>query len=278
MTDRIVTGADERATEHDLETPDSIQVRFGIEFLESDPDAATAVFSMPMERFRNPLTGAPTVGPLAILIDAVGGIVNHYRRPPGQWTVSSELSIELSNNDARDLDGPVIASAHTLGQRGATSLAICTLSYRGTVIGGGSVRSFFIPGDGVLTERPPETLRRTAATTLADLMAVEPRLGAGDSVLGQRADPNLNNDIGIVHGGVAAAGLELVAAAAIEKSGAPFQTASMWVNFLRPFIAGAESRYVGTQMRVGRSTGVGDARAIGDNGKVALTARVTAYR
>jgi hypothetical protein len=31
-------------------------------------------------------------------------------------------------------------------------------------------------------------------------------------------------------------------------------------------------------MRVGRRTAVGDAEAIGDDGKVALTARVTAYR
>jgi len=61
-----MTGVDERVNEHDLETPDSIQVRFGIEYVESRPPEATAVLSMQMHRFRNPLTGAPTVGPLAI--------------------------------------------------------------------------------------------------------------------------------------------------------------------------------------------------------------------
>jgi acyl-coenzyme A thioesterase PaaI-like protein len=55
------------------------------------------------------------------------------------------------------------------------------------------------------------------------------------------------------------------------------RTASLRVNFLRPFFAGAESRYEGTRLRVGRSTAVGDARALGDDGKVAITARVTAY-
>lgn len=273
-----MTGVDERPTEYDLETPDSIQVRFGIEYLESDPDAATAVYSMPMERFRNPVSGAPTVGPLAILIDAAGGIVNHYRRPVGQWTVSSELSLELSTDDAKDLDGPVIASARTLGPIGATSLSICTLTYRGAVIGGGTVRSFFIPADGVLAERPPEMLQRTAQTSVADLMAVEARRDSDGVALTQRADPNLNNDIGIVHGGVAAAGLELAAAAAINGTDGTLQTGSLRVNFLRPFIAGTDSRYVGTALRVGRSTGVGDARAIGDDGNVAITARVTAYR
>jgi acyl-coenzyme A thioesterase PaaI-like protein len=56
------------------------------------------------------------------------------------------------------------------------------------------------------------------------------------------------------------------------------QTASLRVNFLRPFFAGSESRYAGTPLRVGRNTAVGDAQAIGDDGKVAITARVTAYR
>jgi uncharacterized protein (TIGR00369 family) len=104
--------------------------------------------------------------------------------------------------------------------------------------------------------------------------------GESDSVLSQRVDPNLNNDIDIVHGGVAAAGLELAASAAINR-GAPaelFQTASLRVNFLRPFFAGTESRYVGTPLRIGRASAVGEAEAIGDDGKVALTARLTAYR
>jgi uncharacterized protein (TIGR00369 family) len=273
-----MTDVDARVDQHDLETPDSVQVRFGIEYLESQPDDATAVLSMPMEQFRNPFTGAPTIGPLAILVDAAGGIVNHYRRHTDQWTVSSELSVELSTDDLGDLDGPVLASARTLGPRGATSLSICTLTYRGTVIGGGTVRSFFIPAEGVLPQRHPETLRRSAETTLSDLMAVHVRPG-DDSVLAQRADPNLNNDIGIVHGGVAAAGLELAASAAAnrDRSDSLLQTASLKVNFLRPFFAGAGSRYEGTSLRIGRRTAVGDAQAIGDDGKLAITARVTTY-
>jgi acyl-coenzyme A thioesterase PaaI-like protein len=50
------------------------------------------------------------------------------------------------------------------------------------------------------------------------------------------------------------------------------------VNFLRSFLAGADSRYEGTPLRLGRNTAVGDAQAIGDDGKAAITARVTAYR
>ena len=275
-----MTAVDKRAEEHDFETPSSVEVRFGLEFVESHPAEAKAVMSMPMERFRNPFTGAPTVGPLAILVDAAAGIVNHYRHGPGQWTVSSELSMDLSLDGVGELDGPVLATARAFGPLGTTSLGICTLTYRGTVIGGGTVRSFFIESDDVVVKQRPETLRRSADTTLADLMAVRVRVDDSDSVLSQRVDQNLNNVIDIVHGGVAACGLELSASAAMNRnrSDAPLQTASLRVNFLRPFFAGADSRYVGTPMRVGRGSAVGDAQAIGDDGKVALTGRVTAYR
>src|SRR6202035_152874 len=155
-----MTEVDKHTNEHDLETPDSIQVRFGIAYVESRPAEAIAALSMPMERFRNPFTGAPTVGPLAILVDAAAGIVNHYRRRPGQWTVSSELSMDLSP-DVGELDGPVLASAHARAPLGATWLGICTLSYRGEVIGGGTVRSFFIDADDVVHQHRSETLRQS---------------------------------------------------------------------------------------------------------------------
>src|ERR1700728_3209299 len=144
-----MTGVDEQVNQHDLETPDSIQVRFGIEYVESHPPKASAVLSMPMHRFHNPYTDAPTVGPLAILVDAAAGIVNHYRRRPGQWTVSSELSMDLSPDGVGHLDGPVLATSHAFGPLGATSLGICTLTYGDKVIGGGTVRSFFIDSEDV---------------------------------------------------------------------------------------------------------------------------------
>jgi uncharacterized protein (TIGR00369 family) len=275
-----MTGVDDRVNEHDLETPDSIQVRFGITYLESDTAAATATMTMSMSRYRNPFTGAPTVGPLAILVDAAAGIVNHYRRRPGQWTVSSELSMDVSLDGLGDLDGPVLATAHALSPLGSTSLGICTLTYDGTVIGGGTVRSFFVNADARTSEWPEETLNLSTETPIADRMAVHVQRDAVGHVLSQRVDPNLNNEIDIVHGGVAAAGLEFAASAAINAGRAetPLQTASLRVNFLRPFIAGVNTRYEGSALRVGRNTAVGDAHAIGDDGKIALTARVSAYR
>lgn len=278
-----MTGVDEREVRYDIETPAAIQVRFGIEFLAASLRDATVVMSMPVSGLRNPFTGAPAVGPLAILVDAAAGMVNHYRRCIDRWTVSSELALEVSSNvaDAMHDDAPpVVASAHAVGSAGSTPLSICTLTCGGAVIATGTVRSAFIPADGVAVKQPPLNLVGETRT-LEDLMAIRVQDSEDDSrVLYQRRDPDLNNDIGIVHGGMASAGLELAASAAIngDQSAGLFQTASLRVNFVRPFFAGSTSRYVGTPVRVGRTTGIADAQAIGDDGKVALAARVTAYR
>ncbi|MBW8710401.1 MAG: hypothetical protein JF631_04805 [Mycobacterium sp.] len=57
----------------------------------------------------------------------------------------------------------------------------------------------------------------------------------------------------------------------------PSNTASLRLNFLREFRSGPESRYVGTALRVGRGSGVAEAQAVGDDGKAAIIARITAY-
>ncbi len=104
-------------------------------------------------------------------------------------------------------------------------------------------------------------------------------------VLPQLVDPVIDNSIGVVHGGIASTGLEVVASAAVNagRRDDPLVTASLRVNFLRRFVAGgsepgSQTRYVGSTLRVGRRSGVADAQAIGSDGKIALTARLTAYR
>lgn len=268
---------------HDVETPDRIMRRFGITILDADPRAATTVMSMPIAGLRNPFTGAPTIGPLAILIDAVGGLVNHFRRGPDEWTVSSELALELSpgggEHATADPHTPVVAHARPLGPRDSSSLSLCTLKLGDTTIGGGTVRSYFISAERVIAANPVETSTVSPPTELSDLIAVQIGPAAGDTrVLLQRVDPILTNDVGTVHGGVAAAGLELAASAAINSTGGRLRTASVRVNFLRPFFASGHSRYEATPLRIGRGTAVADAQAINDDGRVALTARITAYR
>jgi uncharacterized protein (TIGR00369 family) len=174
----------------------------------------------------------------------------------------------------------VVAVGRVLGTRdNRSSLSVCTLSCDGVVIGGGTVRSYFITTDDVVLGEPPETLRRTASTTLAELLAVETAVASADvCVLRQKQDPFLNNAVGVVNGGVASAGLELAASATINTEGPPMRTASVRVNFLRPFFASEHSRYEASPLRIGRGTAVADAHAVAEDGRTAITARITAYR
>lgn len=269
----------------DPETPISVLSRFAITTLERDLSDFTVVGAMPIGGMRNPFTGLPTIAGLAVLVDDVAGRVNYDRCEHGQWTVSSELVVEMSPGAIDSIlaapDEPVVASARPVGPGGATLLAVCTLSHHGIVIGGGTVRTMPLAGgpDEPLW-RGNDPLVRTPDTSLAELMAVEPiAVADGTYRLRQQPDPMINNLIGIVHGGVSSAGLELVAAAAINhEQSQPFRTASIRINFLRPFLAGAQSVYEGTALRVGRTSAIGDSRAVGDDGKTSVIARVTGYR
>lgn len=273
-----------RGAGHDIETPSHLLRRFGIDILMADQESATVEMSMPLAGMRNPFTDLPTIAPLGLLADAVSGMSNHFRHDDEEWTVTTELTIELTpeGGELATADGApaVIASGRPLGPRDrGSALSVYTLSCDGVVIGGGTVRSYFVSPEAVDLNEPPETLNRTDGTSLAELMAVQPVFAPdGVRVLRQLADPFLNNAVGIVNGGIASAGLELAASAVVNAGGTPMRTASVRVNFLRPFYASENSRYEAAPVRIGRGTAVVDAHAVGDDGRPALAARITAYR
>lgn len=258
--------------------------RFQIETLEEGTDRCMA--SMPIAGLVNPLTGAPTVGPLAMLVDHIGGLANHRRRNPDEWTVTSELAIEFTSTAATVIAGsaeqPVTAAARPFGPKGPASMSICELTCGRVPVATATVRSFHIRAPehlGRWPTRSDDTEAAAVPPSLAARLSVDVAEGGGAKVLRQLQDPALNNLIGIVHGGISATALELVASAAVNEGRAqrPLQTASLRVNYLRQFSAGAESRYEATALRVGRSSGVADAKAVGADGQVALLARLTAY-
>jgi uncharacterized protein (TIGR00369 family) len=259
-----------------------------METLEEGVDRCVA--TLPVAGLINPVTGAPSLGPLAILADHVGGLINHHRRGDHEWPVSSELSLELAPVAAAAVaaaavpaagDATVLGISRPLSGKHATAVGECEFLLEGTVIGSGTVRSFYIDSPGEFAESPDREGDMEEKFGLAEMMATDaPRIDGDSVVLPQRVDRVINNSIDIVHGGIASTGLEIVASAALNagRTDDALTTASLRVNFLRQFIAGGESRYVGTSLRVGRRSGVADAQAIGADGKVAIIARLTAYR
>jgi uncharacterized protein (TIGR00369 family) len=257
--------------------------RFGIE--TSEEGANRCVATIPIRGLVNPLTGTPTIAPLAMLVDHAGGLINHAHREPREWTVSSELSLEVAPEasdiiaSAPDLD--VVAVSRPLGRKASGALGQCELSVGGEVIATATVRSFYITVPADLAAWPDEPAGSLPGSTLADLMAVEiGESGGATAVLMQRDDPVLNNSVGVVHGGVSSMGLELVGSAAVNRNTGQqsYRTASLRVNFLRPFHGGGDAHYRATPAHVGRSSGVADVQAVGSDGRIALLARLTAYR
>jgi hypothetical protein len=130
----------------------------------------------------------------------------------------------------------------------------CCVRLRSTVddrsIGTATLRAVHVSTGPVGGLAPEETLIKTSATPLADLMAVTTVHEQGSDCLSQSM---VLNATGVVQGSVAAAGTELVAASAVaEKAGdLNFRTGSLRVNYLRPFLAGPASRYVATAIHTG---------------------------
>ncbi|MGZ8714901.1 MAG: PaaI family thioesterase, partial [Mycobacterium sp.] len=179
---------------------------------------------------------------------------------------------------------PVVATSRPFGAKSDVALGLCELTHRGTTLATATVRSFYISAPGHLAEFPDGPTGPLPPGTLSERMAVRvAESGGAAKALQQLPDPVLNNSLGIVHGGVSAMALELVASAAINagRDEHALRTASLRVNFIRQFFStrqgGPESRYVGTALRVGRRSGIGEAQAIGPDGQVAIVARLTAY-
>ena len=203
---------------HPLNTPLG---RFGIVTSEEGPHGCIA--SIPAGGMINPLTGMPTVAPLAMLVDHIGGFINHHRRGPGEWTLSSELSLELAPDAAALIaaapDVPVVGTGRPCGRKGPNVLGLCEFSHRDSVIATATVRSFYIEAPGHLTPFPDGPTGPLPPGSLSDRMAVRvAESGGARKVLVQDSDPVLNNSLGIVHGGVSAMALELVGSAAVNEN------------------------------------------------------------
>ncbi|OBH12796.1 acyl-CoA thioesterase domain-containing protein [Mycobacterium sp. E1747] len=274
---------DDRPPEIRPVSPTEILDRFLIRH-EISPDAATVAMSMPVAGHVNPLNGAPTAAALTLLIDTVGGLVNHRLRGEGQWTVTSELAADLVpdaiDRVCRASSPPVIAAGRTIGARGATSLAVCTLTCAGRDIGVATVRSFFVDAVADLTP-PKESLIRSDETTLAELLSatkVDSSPGFATPTLVQRHDPVLVNSLGVVNGGVSSACLILAAAAAVDaQAGTPMQLGSVRVNFLRPLRGSAVTHYAADIQRIGRQTAVATAYASNEGSRPELFGTLTGY-
>ncbi|CAA0137536.1 Uncharacterised protein [Mycolicibacterium vanbaalenii] len=266
-----------------IPTAEHLLPRFGIEMIDIDEDAAAMTMSMPLWTKRNPLTGLTAVGSLAILVDAVSGGSNHIRRNANEWSMSTELSVDLLPGvfDTADdvLDTPVVARSWPVGRRNRIALSACEFTVNDVVIGSGSARNLYTTTASVdVGGHADEVATPSLQRDFAAMMALDVGEGAASPTLAQKVDPILNNAMGVVNGGVVAAGAEMAASAVLNVNTDAAQTMALRVNFLRPFLSQEGGHYQGVAVRNGRAVAVAEGSAVNADGSVAATALITAYR
>src|SRR5690242_8475603 len=179
------------AMSHPLNTPLG---RFGIVTSQDGPEGCVA--SIPAGEMFNPLTGTLPTAPLAMLVGHVGGLVNHRRRGPGEWTVSSELSFEVRPDAvdviAEDPDVPVDATSKPFAAKSDVALGLCEISHRGVTLATATVRSFYISVPEHVAEFPDGPTGPLPPGSLSDRMSVRvAESGGATRALQQLPDPVL---------------------------------------------------------------------------------------
>ena len=255
---------------------DPAETRFEIRPV-ADAGSDEVVMEMPAGRWTNPSTTSVSAGLLAMLVDSAGGTANFVSYGAQQWTVSSELSV--------DLVAPLPAGATTARAAGrttalddSTALSLSTVTVDGRVVGVGTVRTHPIPSGDALMGLPDDELTGADRDDITRMLGLGSPVGDDVDSAAALADPSLQNGIGIVHGGVIVAAAETVASATMNRDRAtPLATGAVRANYLRPMFTGGQARYEARIVRAGRSTALVDVAAIGADGRTAAVVRVTGY-
>jgi len=220
-------------------------------------------------------SGRPLAGALGVLIDNVAGWVLVRRRPPGGWSVSAEITLDLLR--PVPADGSVLLAegsvrhADTAGGFSTASvtdgsgrlLAVCTQHGR-WVRGAPAAHDGTALASGV----PP-------GTDLAGFLGGRARAAEGGALLELTVTPELANPLGNLHGGITLCACDLVAQAAIDAAGGPLPTASIHVAYPRPIPVGTTVRFTAQVAHLGRAFGIVRVTALSGSGKPGAIATVT---
>ena len=235
--------------------------------------------SMPVGPWLNGPSGRPLGGALGVLIDNVGGYALQRGHPPGGWSVSAEITLDLLR--PLPADGSVLAAEgsvrHADPVGGFSSVSVTDGSGRLLALGtqhGRWVPSAPAAGNGTGHGTLPASGVPPAAD-LAGFLGGQPQTAAGGALLELTVTPELTNPLGSMHGGVTLCACDLVAQAAIEAAGGPPRTASIHVAYLRPIPLAARLRFTAQVTHLGRAFGVVRVSAINADGKACAIATVT---
>jgi uncharacterized protein (TIGR00369 family) len=223
--------------------------------------------------------GGLQVGAISVQFDHVMGEALNAIAPPNHWQVTTELAFDIVvpppwESETLHVSGWVAGR----GQRGGFAQAEM-VDDRGTLLAVGTTWVQCIPV-GSPSEMDESGAvgdpARPSALNLAAHLGVRMGSDGGDP----RADlmePGLwTNTFGILHGGVWASLVELVAGEVFADAG--LRTAHVHVSYLRSPALGAPVSAIARPVHLGRSFGVVAVTGTDGSGRLCVTATVTGRR
>jgi uncharacterized protein (TIGR00369 family) len=243
----------------------------------------TASSSMTSGPWLNGPAGRPLSGALGVLIDNVLGYALLEHRPPGGWSVSAEISLDL----CRPLPAGVteLSAWARAGHCGPGSgLAHGEVRDRdGRIVARCAQHGRWAPMPTLLPPAPAGTRpepadaeqARAGAPDLAGLLGVRAHPAEDGARLELTVTRDLVNPLGNLHGGITLCLCDLVAQAAIGAVNGPPDTASVRVAYPRPLPLGTTARFECRVAHRGRSFAVAQVTVTSASGKPCVIATVT---
>jgi uncharacterized protein (TIGR00369 family) len=231
--------------------------------------------SMPTGPWLNGPAGQPLGGALGVLIDDVVGYALVLERPPGRWSVSAEISLDLCQ--PVPADGSVLtARARNLSTDASGGLSSgSVLDADGALIAVCRQHGRWIPGSPDVS--PASLSQPRTGNDLAELLGVRAHPTEAGGRLDLTVPPDLVNPMGNLHGGITLCLCDLLAHTALAHTalGGHRPTASVHVAYLRALPLGSTARFDCTIEHRGRSFAVARISAVNDAGKPCVIATVT---
>jgi uncharacterized protein (TIGR00369 family) len=234
--------------------------------------------SMPSGPWLNGPSGRPLAGALGVLIDNVLGYAIMRHSPPGQWSVSAEISIDMcglipdgapvllaeARNDHSDGAGGIASGSVT--DASGRLIALFRQHGRWVPLAAGAT-----PAAGSITIAAPSAAETADLTGLLGVPSA-----AGDGAhLDLVVTSALVNPLGNLHGGITLCACDLVAQAALHAVGGPPRTVSIHVTYPRPVPVGGVVRFVARVLHRGRAFAITQVTASNESGKPCVIATVT---
>ena len=254
--------------------PDSVEARFGLRGCGPAPAGNRCTFVAPAWTY-DP-AGRVRVGALMVVADHILGELSYRRRATGNWSLTTELTLDMlaTTDRCSTLD----ASATEITAEPGANFARCELTDSSNrVVAVGTTRTVSVPGTETNPDVRPKvhTPEHLPESTIEDVLGLTYPLGGHGGEVCLTEPGQWANAFGIMHGGVAACVGELAASRLFSEHNPRLSTAQMHTCFLRPAPLGTP--YVATARAYHIGRGFAVAEVLGHSGdRLCTVSTVTA--